>query len=70
MPPALMKLAIPVGPLVGRLMGFPPNLAELIRTSDGVTFWMTDQKARTELGFQARDLDTGLRQTLGLQTTS
>ena len=64
MPAWLMKLAIPIGPLVGKLMGFPPNLAELIRTSDGVTFWMTDEKARTELGFQTRDLETGLRQTL------
>jgi dihydroflavonol-4-reductase len=67
MPPALMKLAIPIGPVVGKLMGFPPNLGELIRTSDGVTFWMTDEKARRELGYQARDLDTGLRQTLGVE---
>jgi nucleoside-diphosphate-sugar epimerase len=65
MPAALMKLAIPIGALVGKLMGFPPNLRELIRTSDGVTFWMTDEKARRELGFQTRDLDTGLKQTLG-----
>ena len=67
MPPALMKMAIPIGPVVGKLMGFPPNLGELIRTSDGVTFWMTDDKARRELGYQARDLDTGLRQTLGVE---
>jgi dihydroflavonol-4-reductase len=67
MPPALMKMAIPIGPVVGKLMGFPPNLRELIRTSDGVTFWMTDDKARRELGYQARDLDTGLRQTLGVE---
>jgi dihydroflavonol-4-reductase len=66
MPAALMKLAIPIGPLVGKAMGFPPNLRELIRTSDGVTFWMTDEKARSELGYQARDLETGLRQTLGV----
>jgi dihydroflavonol-4-reductase len=66
MPAAMMKLAVPIGPLVGRLMGFPPNLGELIKTSDGVTFWMTDQKARDELGFTPRDLDTGLRQTLGV----
>jgi dihydroflavonol-4-reductase len=66
MPPALMKLAIPIGPLVGKAMGFPPNLGELIRTSDGVTFWMTDQKARNELGFAPRDLETGLKQTLGV----
>jgi dihydroflavonol-4-reductase len=66
MPAAMMKLAVPIGPLVGKLMGFPPNLGELIKTSDGVTFWMTDQKARDELGFAPRDLDTGLRQTLGV----
>ncbi|HEY1511088.1 MAG TPA: NAD-dependent epimerase/dehydratase family protein [Solirubrobacteraceae bacterium] len=66
MPPALMKLAIPIGPLVGKAMGFPPNLGELIRTSDGVTFWMTDQKARDELGFAPRGLDAGLRETLGI----
>jgi dihydroflavonol-4-reductase len=69
MPAAMMKLAIPVGPLVGKLMGFPPNLGELIRTSDGVTFWMTDRKAREELGFRPRDLDTGLRQTLGVSAS-
>lgn len=64
MPPAVMKLAIPVGPLVGKAMGFPPNLAELIRTSDGVTFWMNGDKAREELGFTTRDLEAGLRETL------
>lgn len=66
MPAVMMKMAIPIGPVVGKLMGFPPNLGELIKTSDGVTFWMTDQKAREELGFAPRDLDTGLRQTLGV----
>jgi nucleoside-diphosphate-sugar epimerase len=66
MPAGMMKMAIPIGPVVGKLMGFPPNLRELIKTSDGVTFWMTDQKARDELGFAPRDLDTGLRQTLGV----
>ena len=45
-------------------MGFPPNLRELIRTSDGVTYWATDEKARRELGYAPRDIDTGLRQTL------
>lgn len=66
MPPALMKAVVPIGPLVGKVMGFPPNLGELIRTSDGVTFWMTDEKARGELGWQPRDLDSGLAQTLGV----
>jgi dihydroflavonol-4-reductase len=66
MPPVMMKMAIPVGPVVGKVMGFPPNLGELIKTSDGVTFWMTDKKARDELGFAPRDFDTAMRQTLGV----
>jgi nucleoside-diphosphate-sugar epimerase len=64
MPGTLIKLSVPLGPVVGPLMGFPPNLRELIRTSDGVTFWATDDKARRELGYAPRDMDTGLRQTL------
>jgi dihydroflavonol-4-reductase len=64
LPPALMKMAIPIGPLVGKALGFPPNLRELIRTSDGVTFWAKDDKARRELGYAPRDMDTGLRETL------
>jgi dihydroflavonol-4-reductase len=64
LPPVLMKMSIPIGPLVGKVMGFPPNLAELIRTSDGVTYWATDDKARRDLAYAPRDLDTGLRQTL------
>jgi dihydroflavonol-4-reductase len=64
LPAPLMKLAIPIGPIVGKMMGFPPNLGELIRTSDGVTYWASDEKARRELGYAPRDMDTGLRETL------
>jgi dihydroflavonol-4-reductase len=64
LPASLMKMAIPIGPLVGKMMGFPPNLRELIRSSDGVTYWATDAKARRELGYAPRDFDTGLRETL------
>ena len=64
MPPSLMKAAIPIGPVVGKVLGFPPNLRELIRSSDGVTYWATDDKARRELGYAPRDMDTGLQQTL------
>ena len=65
MPTALIKASAPLGPLVGPALGFPPNIKELVSVSDGVTYWATDDKARRELGFQPRDLDTGLRQTLG-----
>jgi dihydroflavonol-4-reductase len=64
LPSGVIKLAAPAGPVVGKLMGFPPNFRELITASDGVTYWATDDKARRELGYSPRDLDTGLRQTL------
>jgi nucleoside-diphosphate-sugar epimerase len=65
MPPWLVKAGIPVGPLVGKALGTGPNLAEMIRSADGVTYWATDEKARRELGYAPRDLETGIRQTLG-----
>jgi nucleoside-diphosphate-sugar epimerase len=64
MPASLMKMAIPVGPLVGKAMGFPPNLRELIRSSDGVTYWASDEKARRDLGYEPRSMETGLAQTV------
>jgi nucleoside-diphosphate-sugar epimerase len=64
MPGILLKVSAPLGPLVGPMLGFPPNLRELIASTDGVTYWATDAKARSELGFAPRDLDTGLRETI------
>lgn len=64
MPTVAMKLVAPLGPVVGPLLGYPPNVKELITVSDGVTMWATDAKAQEELGFKPRSLDEGLRQTL------
>ena len=64
MPGFMVKAAIPIGPLVTKLMGMPPNLRELVRTSDGVTFWASDDKARRELGYSPRTLDEGLPETV------
>ena len=64
MPTGLMKAMAPAGPVIGKLMGMAPNMRELISASDGVTYWGKDDKARTNLGYQPRDLETGLRQTL------
>jgi nucleoside-diphosphate-sugar epimerase len=64
MPVALMKAMTPVGPLVGKLMGQPPNLRELISSADGVTFWASHEKASRELGYAPRGMEEGLRQTL------
>lgn len=63
-PTPLMKAMIPIGPLVGRVMGQPPNLRELIRSADGVTFWASYDKAKNELGYEPRGLEEGLRAML------
>ena len=63
-PVPLMKAMIPIGPLVGKAMGQPPNLRELISSADGVTFWATYEKAERELGYQPRGLEDGLRAML------
>ncbi len=64
MPTAIMRASAPIGPVVGPLLGFPPNFRELISVSDGVSYWMTDEKARTQLGFAPRGLEQGLKDTL------
>jgi dihydroflavonol-4-reductase len=64
MPTGVLKAVAPAGPVIGKIMGFPPNFRELISASDGVTYWAKDDKARQRLGYSPRDLNTGLRQTL------
>jgi hypothetical protein len=53
-PTALLSLAIPAGPLIGKVMGTGPNLRELISASAGVTYWASDAKARRDLGYSPR----------------
>jgi nucleoside-diphosphate-sugar epimerase len=64
LPIGLLKLMAPAGPLVGKVMGQPPNLRELISSADGVTFWAKHDKAMAELGYSPRGLEEGLRETL------
>jgi len=42
-----------------------PGLREVVTSSKGVTFWATDARARAELEYSARDLESGLRDTYG-----
>jgi dihydroflavonol-4-reductase len=64
LPVGVLKALAPAGPLVGKLMGQPPNLRELISSADGVTFWAKHDKAIAELGYSPRGLEQGIRDTL------
>jgi nucleoside-diphosphate-sugar epimerase len=64
LPTPLLRALTPIGPLIGKMMGQPPNLRELITSADGVTFWASYEKAERELGYSPRGLEEGLRQTL------
>ena len=63
LPVGVLKAVAPAGPVIGKIMGFPPNFKELISVSDGVTYWAKDDKARAEIGYAPRELATGLRET-------
>lgn len=64
-PPRLIKSMVPFQKVVTKAMGLPPNMRELISSSDGVTFWASHAKAERELGYHPRDLQTGFNQTYG-----
>lgn len=65
LPTGLLRLFIPVSRRFGAVGGLPANLAETIKAGDGVTYWARAAKAERELGFMARDLESGLRATFG-----
>jgi len=67
LPTVLLRAVAPLGPLLARPLGFPPDMREVIRAGDGVTYWATDAKARRELGYAPRDLATGLGATFATQ---
>jgi len=64
-PTALLRASTPLGPLLERLGGTPPNLGELVCASHGVTYWVSSAKAKRELGFYARSLQAGVRDSWG-----
>jgi dihydroflavonol-4-reductase len=55
-PSGLLRLMAPLGSLLGQ-----PNLGEIVSASAGVSYLASSAKAEAELGFVARDIETGLR---------
>jgi nucleoside-diphosphate-sugar epimerase len=64
MPTWMLRIGAPLGPVIARVIDQPPNLGEMIRASAGVTYWASDAKARRELGYSPRDLETAIRLTV------
>jgi nucleoside-diphosphate-sugar epimerase len=58
-PAWMLRSAAPLARLIG------PDLGELVSASDGVTYWATDARARRELGYAPRDLESGLAEVFG-----
>ena len=68
------RLTVPTGPIRlvariapggGRLLGLPPNLAEVVHAADGVTHWASSARAQAALGYRTRDLERGARDAFG-----
>ena len=58
-PTILLRMAVPFGEAAADLVGLPPNLAEVLKASDGVTYWSSHAKATAEFGYNPRALATG-----------
>ncbi len=63
-PPPAIRALVPLGRMIGPLVGVGPNLRETVHASDGVTYWASSGKAERELGYAPRGLDRGLRDLL------
>jgi dihydroflavonol-4-reductase len=59
-PTSLLRAMAPIGRIIGQ-----PNLREVISAAAGVTYWASSDRAKDELGWEARDIESGLRDTFG-----
>jgi dihydroflavonol-4-reductase len=57
-PTSVLRAMAPLGSAIGQ-----PNLGEVISASDGVTYWASARRANDELGWAARPIEAGLRDT-------
>ena len=64
-PSRLIEAVARLGPLAARALGQPPNLREVVRAADGVTYWASSAKASLKLGYAPRELEGGLRDAFG-----
>jgi nucleoside-diphosphate-sugar epimerase len=63
-PSWLLRGIAPLGEAAAAMSDRIGNFGELVRAGTGVTYWFSDARARSELGYAPRDLDAGLRTLL------
>lgn len=63
-PSSVLKVVAPAGRVVGPVFGMPVNIRELVRASDGVTYYASHNKATRELDYRPRSLEAGLASAL------
>lgn len=64
LPVGMMKASAPVARFINPVLGFPPNMREMISAGHNVTYWASCDKARKELGYSPRSLEQGLKDML------
>lgn len=68
MAPAVLKASARLMSLVEKVAPVPADLSsEAMRVVAGTTYYGSDAKARNDLGWQARPLEQGLRETFGTE---
>src|SRR4051794_6864736 len=64
-PTTMLRIGARLAPNGGALINQPPNLAEIVSSSLGVTYWATSAKAEAELGYRSRPLSVGAVDAFG-----
>jgi len=64
LPTGVVRAAAGVMAVLGRVVPLPPDYAAETMRAGLATYLGTPAKAERDLGWQARDLDTGLRETV------
>lgn len=64
-PAGALRALAPLGRVLARTGRVPPNLSEIVSAAENVTYWASDERARTELGYSPRSLDEGLADMFG-----
>jgi dihydroflavonol-4-reductase len=64
-PATLVRMLGRLGPGVTTRLGYPANLAEAVRCTEGITYWGTHAKAARRLGYAPRPMDEGFAEVFG-----